>query len=54
MIFPAVDSFCECVMFRILGIFREYTNVRGPGEGIAVGRWLVAVGQGLLTSHAQR
>lgn len=33
------------------GFFREYINARAQGAGYAVGSWLVALGQGLLSSH---
>lgn len=49
----AADSFCECVTFGVLGIWGLLRSSGGLGRG-AVGRLLVVVGRGLLSSHAQR
>jgi hypothetical protein len=39
---PAADSVCDCVMFGIVGLFREYINARAP-RGMVDCCWLLLV-----------
>lgn len=44
---PAADSFCDCVVFGVLGTSERYLNMRAPRHS----QWLLAVqgvGWGLL------